>query len=122
MSQLPNILWVVFDALRWDHLSCYGHHRETTPNIDRLAAEGARYLRAFAQGHYSLPSHTTMLTGLYPHEHRVERPNDVLDDAVISLPSRLNAIGYETICISANRYVGPARYVPHDDRCYRQPL
>ena len=46
MSQLPNILWGVFDALRWDHLSCYGHHRQTTPNIDRLATEGARYLLA----------------------------------------------------------------------------
>ena len=118
MSQLPNILWVVFDALRWDHLSCYGHHRQTTPNIDRLAAEGARYLRAFTQGHYSLPSHTTMLTGLYPHEHRMERPNDVLDDAVISLPSRFNAIGYETICISANRYVGPANGLSRDFHQY----
>ncbi len=118
MSQLPNILWVVFDALRWDHLSCYGHHRQTTPNIDRLATEGARYMRAFTQGHYSLPSHTTMLTGLYPHEHRVERPNHVLDKSVVSLPSRLNAIGYETICISANHYVGPANGLSRDFNQY----
>jgi len=118
VSQLPNILWVVFDALRWDHLSCYGHHRETTPNVDRLAAEGTRYLRAFAQAHYSLPSHTTMLTGLYPHEHKVERPHHVLDEAVISLPSRLNALGYETICISANRYVGPAKGLSRDFHQY----
>ena len=99
-------------------MSCYGHQRQTTPNIDRLAAEGARYLRAFTQGHYSLPSHTTMLTGLYPHEHRMERPNDVLDDAVILLPGRLNAIGYESICISANRYVGPANGLSRDFHQY----
>ncbi len=106
MAQCPNILWIVVDALRWDHLSCYGYHRQTSPNIDRLAAEGVLYKQAFAQANYSLPSYATMLTGLYPHEHCVERVDDRLNDAVVTLPTELNDIGYETICITANAYVG----------------
>lgn len=107
MAERPNILWIVLDALRWDHLGCYGYHRETSPNIDRLAAEGVLYQRAFAQADYSLPSYTTMLTGLYPHEHRVERHDDKLNPVVPTLPGALRELGYHTVCISANPFVGP---------------
>ncbi len=106
MAECPNILWILVDALRWDHLSCYGYHRHTSPNIDRLAAEGTLYQQAFAQANYSLPSYATMLTGLYPHEHRVERVEDRLSKDITTLPIELNDIGYETICITANPYVG----------------
>ncbi len=107
MNRLPNILWIVLDALRWDHLSCYGYSRQTSPNIDHLAAQGALYKQAFAQAHYSLPSYATMFTGLYPHEHGVERSHRRIDESTTTLAEQLAAIGYETACISSNPYVSP---------------
>ena len=47
MSQ-PNVLLIVLDAVRKDHLSCYGHKRETTPNLDAIANEAVRYNSAIA--------------------------------------------------------------------------
>ena len=65
-----NVLLVTIDTLRYDALSCDGG-RATTPNLDRLAADGARFTFAHASAPLTLPSHTTILTGLYPYEHGV---------------------------------------------------
>lgn len=61
-----NVVLITVDTLRADHLGCYGYQKIKTPNIDALAAEGARFERAFAVVPVTLPSHTTMLTGTYP--------------------------------------------------------
>jgi arylsulfatase A-like enzyme/Tfp pilus assembly protein PilF len=61
-----NVVLITIDTLRADHLGCYGDKQIKTPNIDQLAAEGARFERAFAVVPVTLPSHTTMLTGTYP--------------------------------------------------------
>jgi arylsulfatase A-like enzyme/Flp pilus assembly protein TadD len=62
----PNVLLITIDTLRADHVGCYGYKQIKTPNIDGLAADGARFERAFAVVPVTLPSHTTMLTGTYP--------------------------------------------------------
>src|SRR5262252_10461069 len=62
----PNVVLVTIDTLRADHVGCYGYKQGKTPNIDALAADGARFERAFAVVPVTLPSHTTMLTGTYP--------------------------------------------------------
>lgn len=65
----PSILLITVDTLRRDHLSCYGYFRETSPVIDRLAAEGILFERALASMASTYPSHLSLLTGLYPHQH-----------------------------------------------------
>jgi len=65
-----NVLLVTIDTLRADALGCYGG-RAATPNLDRLAAEGVRYDFAHAHSVVTLPSHTTILSGLYPFQHGV---------------------------------------------------
>jgi arylsulfatase A-like enzyme len=67
----PNILLISIDALRADHLSCYGYDRQTSPVLDELAAEGTRFSRAFVNTHGTPPSHTTLLSSLYQESHRV---------------------------------------------------
>lgn len=67
MSKKPHILLVTTDELRKDALSCYGNEAVSTPNIDRLAAEGVRFDRAYAVSPWCLPSRCAILTGLYPH-------------------------------------------------------
>jgi len=59
-----NVILLVIDTLRADHLGCYGYHRETSPNIDRLAGEGIVFERAYASDIPTQPSFTSMFTGL----------------------------------------------------------
>src|ERR671914_334957 len=66
---IPNILLIVIDTLRSDHLSSYGYERSTSPSIDRLAAQGVLFETAFSTSPYTTPSHASLLTGRYPHEH-----------------------------------------------------
>ena len=67
----PSAVLITLDTTRADALGCYGNARSSTPNLDRLAAEGVRFERAYAVAPLTLPSHTSMLTGLYPPRHGV---------------------------------------------------
>jgi len=67
----PHVLLISLDALRADHLSCYGYDRHTTPFLDELAAQGARFSFASVNTHGTPSSHTTMLSSLYQETHRV---------------------------------------------------
>ena len=65
MSNKQNILFIMCDQLRWDYLSCYGHPHLHTPNIDRLAAQGVRFDRAYCQAPICSPSRASCYTGRY---------------------------------------------------------
>jgi arylsulfatase A-like enzyme len=67
----PDVVWISIDTLRADRLSCYGHGRATSPNIDRLAAEGVLFERALSTTSWTLPAHLSMLTGLPVSSHGV---------------------------------------------------
>ncbi|MFP1631990.1 sulfatase-like hydrolase/transferase [Zhengella sp. ZM62] len=69
MGKAKNILFIMFDQLRWDYLSCYGHPHLHTPNIDRLAARGVRFNRAMIQSPLCGPSRMSTYTGRYVHSH-----------------------------------------------------
>lgn len=93
----PNILLITMDTLRADRLHCYGNGRVRTPTIDALAKRGVLFERAFASVPITLPSHTTIMTGLYPHQHGV-RDNGVyrLDPSLVTMAETLRDRGYET--------------------------
>ena len=65
----PNILWIVMETTRADHLSCYGYYRNTTPNIDRIAEEGLLFTNACVTNSICAPSRATILTGKHTHIH-----------------------------------------------------
>ncbi len=65
----PNLLLITMDTTRADHLRCYGYPAARTPALDALADRGVKFNRAFTNVPLTLPSHATMLTGLYPPEH-----------------------------------------------------
>ena len=69
MKKAKNILFIMFDQLRWDYLSCYGHPHLKTPNIDRLASKGVRFNRAYIQSPLCGPSRMSTYTGRYVHSH-----------------------------------------------------
>ena len=73
-----NILFIMCDQLRWDYLSCYGHPHLETPNIDRLAARGVRFTRAYCQAPLCGPSRASIHTGRYMSSHGVMANEDPL--------------------------------------------
>lgn len=69
MAKPKNILFIMFDQLRWDYLSCAGHPHLHTPHIDALAAEGVRFTRAYVQSPVCGASRMSFYTGRYVHSH-----------------------------------------------------
>jgi len=93
----PHVLLISIDTLRADHLSCYGYGRETSPFLDRLAAQGLLFERAFSSAPWTLPAHLTMLTGLFPAQHGVVSEELSLAPEIPLLAERLSAAGYATL-------------------------
>jgi arylsulfatase A-like enzyme len=91
-----NLIVYVSDALRTDHVGCYGARRMNTPTIDELAASGVRFDQAIAPAPWTCPSTTSMITGLYPHHHRYLHWDATLDPAIPTLFTVAAAHGYET--------------------------
>ncbi|GHO89277.1 sulfatase family protein [Dictyobacter formicarum] len=97
-SKLPNIVVVAIDSLRADHLGCYGYARPTSPYIDALAAESQVFEQAFAAGIPTMPSFTTLYTGLHPYRHGVVSHTGQrrLASSIQMLPQLLKQRGYVT--------------------------
>ena len=65
----PNVLIITLDTTRADHLGCYGYERETSPNLDRLAAESTLYTHVVSTSSWTLPSHASLFTGKFTTSH-----------------------------------------------------
>jgi len=91
-----HVLLISLDTLRPDFLSCYGAERETSPALDALAARGVRFADASSPAPWTLPSHTTMFTGLYPSHHGVKDYSHRLPDEHSTLAEVLAARGFRT--------------------------
>jgi len=102
----PNILLVVIDTARADRFSTNGYARDTTPAIAALGREGAVYLNAYASSPWTVPSHASLFTGLYPSSHGADSGRLKLDDQLPFLASRMKAAGYTTIACVGNPWVG----------------
>lgn len=95
----PNFLLIIIDSLRADHLSCYGYERNTTPNIDSLAALGTIYANCLSQSSWTLPSMTTILTGTTVAAHGAGRRDNVeymLHPDAPFVPGMFRDMGYLT--------------------------
>ncbi|HUK54988.1 MAG TPA: sulfatase [Candidatus Binatia bacterium] len=97
-----NVLVVVMDTVRADHLSSLGYARATTPNLDRLAAQGVLFENAFSTSSWTLPAHASLLTGRYPFEHGAEVK--AYDGRYPTLAGAFESRGYRTGAFSANTY------------------
>ena len=91
-----NLLLITLDTTRADHLGCYGNKQARTPNLDRLAAEGWRFNRAYCSAPLTLPSHATILTGLEPVAHGVRNNGHYLAAGIKTITEVLVDRGYKT--------------------------
>lgn len=95
MPKSKNILFIMFDQLRWDYLSCYGHPHLDTPHIDKLAARGVRFDRAYIQSPLCGPSRMSTYTGRYVHSHGASWNNVPLKVGERTMGDHLRKLGME---------------------------
>jgi len=105
----PNVLFIVVDTLRADHLGCHGYRRDTTPTIDALAADSVQFNSAFAASCWTLPSHVSLFTGLDAHRHQIGRHEERLPDDLPTIAGQLRERGYRTGAFTANVF-----WITHD--------
>lgn len=117
-ASAPDILLVLVDALRPDHLGCYGYDRPTSPFLDRWSQGAARFEAAYTQGTHTRISIASLFTGVRPTVHRIRnvdlesdvegpgrRMTDALSDRLTTLAESLQPAGYETWGLSSNPHV-----------------
>lgn len=98
----PNLVLIVIDTLRADHLGTYGYPRATSPNIDRLAERGLVFANALAASSWTKPSIGSLFTSRYPSEHGAVSFERNLSSALPTLAEMLREAGYRTVGVSGN--------------------
>ncbi len=104
-AQPPNVLLVIIDTLRADHLGAYGYARETSPAMDRLAASGFLFRDAVSPSSWTLPAVASILTSTYPGHHGADRLGAKLPREMDDLASRLRGAGYRTVSFNTNPWL-----------------
>lgn len=95
------VLLYVLDALRADHLGCYGYRRDTSPSIDRLAAEGIVFDNCFTSSTWTRPVAATLLSGAYPSVHGACGRRDGFDSNLARMPEVFRESGHRTLGVTA---------------------
>jgi arylsulfatase A-like enzyme len=113
-----NVLWIVIDSLRRDHLGCYGYSRNTSPHIDRLARECVRFDQLISPHIPTHPAHTTLFSGQDVFAHQIVAQGGYQEppSSVRLLPDLLRERGYFTAAVdNIGRWIGAAfeRYEPY---------
>lgn len=100
-----NVLLISLDTLRSDHLGVYGYKKNTSPNIDRFAGKGLTFLNSFSHAGWTLPSHMSIMTSLYPSIHGVTDESKALAPGIPTLAEALREQGYRTGAFTAGYLV-----------------
>jgi arylsulfatase A-like enzyme len=102
-ARRPNIVLITLDTVRADHISAYGYSRNTAPELAAFSRHATLYRSAVAPSNFTLPSHTSIFTGLYGTVHGNQGlPGNGLSTTVATLPETLRDFGYQAIAVVAN--------------------
>jgi len=96
ISEKMNVLFIMTDQQRADHMGCAGNPILKTPNLDKLASEGVRFTNAFCTSPYCMPNRATLLTGLYPNVHGVRSNGMRLSEDIPTITETLGKAGWRT--------------------------
>jgi arylsulfatase A-like enzyme len=103
----PNIVFILIDTLRADHLPFHGYSRPTAPRLTALAQRGTTFTKMYANSSSTRPSVATLFSSLYPSTHQVHYERDFLPDSATLMAEVFRAGGYRTFGASANANVSP---------------
>ena len=106
MKRRPDIVLLVLDTLRADRLQHYGSPYSIAPAVDALAGESTLFRFAIAPAQWSIPSHASLFTGVYPSVHDTTQSNSILPEGLPTLAERLRDAGYHTVAFCNNPLVG----------------
>jgi arylsulfatase A-like enzyme len=104
-AERPNVLLVTIETLRADHVGSYGYPRNTTPNLDRLARQGASFRTVVAQAPFTLPSIASLMTGRTPPAHGVRNHPATLPSEIETLAERFRLEGYQTAAMTRHTWL-----------------
>jgi arylsulfatase A-like enzyme len=102
-----NVLFILVDTLRAHRLGTYGYARNTSPTVDALAADGARFARHLSQSSWTKCSMASMWTSLYPARSRITRYEDVIPESALLPAEILREAGFRTSGVYRNGWVAP---------------
>jgi arylsulfatase A-like enzyme len=105
-----NVIVIVIDALRADHIGTYGYHRNTTPNLDRFASRSLVFTRTYTATSWTLPAVASLMTSVYPSVHGVYRPpteadHNTLPREFVTLAESLRSHGFRTASITSQPWI-----------------
>ncbi|MEM9951907.1 MAG: sulfatase-like hydrolase/transferase [Chloroflexota bacterium] len=102
----PNILFIILDTQRRDRLSLYGHTVDTSPHLNDFAQDSTVFQRAIAPAQWTIPSHASMFTGVYPSTHQLTQAFQQLSGTNPTLAEIMNVADYHTIAFCNNPLLG----------------
>jgi arylsulfatase A-like enzyme len=108
LADRPNLILVLVDTLRADHLDCYGSKHTPTPNLCSIAGEDGSIFDGFSHASWTKPSSATILTSLLPSSHGAMSKPAALSDEIVFLPEVLKDRGYATGGIVSNINLAPS--------------
>ena len=101
----PNLLVISIDTLRADRLGCYGYDKPTSPNIDALALESCVFDAAQSASSWTLPSMSTLMTGMTASTHQATQLSSRLDPSQITLAELLRDAGFDTAIVASHVFL-----------------
>ncbi|KPK56021.1 MAG: hypothetical protein AMS21_13035 [Gemmatimonas sp. SG8_38_2] len=120
-GQKPNVIFYVIDGAGADYMSLYGYNRRTTPNLERLAAEGAVFEHAHSNSSWTRPSTASFMTSL---QHSVmggaRRGFNVVPEEVATMAQHMHRAGYQTSVLVANPNAGRMSGLEREVDCFRE--
>jgi arylsulfatase A-like enzyme len=117
-----NVLFILVDTLRAHRLGSYGYERDTSPTIDALAADGARFAKHLSQSSWTKCSMASMWTSLYPARSRITRFEDAIPDAALLPAEILREAGFRTAGVYRNGWVAPNFGFGQGFEVYERPV
>jgi arylsulfatase A-like enzyme len=117
-----NVLFVLVDTLRADRLGTYGYERDTSPNLDALAATGIRFAQQVSQSSWTKCSMSSLWTGLYPARTRSLRAYDVLSEEATTPAEIFQEAGFRTAAVWRNGWIAPNFGFSQGFEIYLSPL
>jgi arylsulfatase A-like enzyme len=118
-----NVLLIMIDTLRPDHLGSYGYAKDTSPSLDRLAREGILVKQCISQSPWTRPSVATIVTSTYPPTHGIAQEMfDALPAGLLTLAEFLRGNGYRTLGYTANPNLNPIFGFDQGFETYRESL
>ena len=109
-----SICIIIVDALRADHLSCYGYEHQTSPNIDAVSKNSVLFHNAISQSNWTYSSLYSLISGRYPSVHRITWFDQIINGSFITLPEILQEHGYHTAIFSSFKtLINPSTFGKH---------